>query len=266
GRRWLRRADAATTRLGVDPSAEARLDYIRGHLRLLAGDLDGAIVVFEPLRAAFEDHGDLLYASFTQSALGRAQLERGEGQRVVESFERALAQLEQVYGPQHRDVALAAYNLGQALLAHDPALAPALLERAVAIWTGAESPPARDLGRAHFALAQIELDAARFEPALEHARAAADLLAAALPADDIAHAEVAMLLATSYYFLGLAEPALAAYRAAVAGYSAAFGVEDVYTANFRVGLGWALLATGQRAEARAEFQAGLATIEAELGV
>ncbi|MFO7566345.1 MAG: serine/threonine-protein kinase [Enhygromyxa sp.] len=266
GRQWLRRAEAAAERLGVEPLDRARLDFVRGNLELLARELDAAIELLEPALAVFEDHGDLLHASFTASALGLALLDHGEERRAIELFERALRQREQVYGAHHPGVALAAYNLGRALLAERPELAPALLERAVEIWTTAESLPTRDLGLAHFALAQLALDQGRFAPALEHARAAAIVLHDTVPADDILHAEIAMLLATSHYFLGMGEEALVAYRQAVAGYSAAYGVDDVYTANFRVGLAWALLATGQVEEARAEFQAGLETIEAKLGV
>jgi tetratricopeptide (TPR) repeat protein len=266
GRAWLRRADAAATRIGVDPSTQARLDFIRGNLDLESKDIDAAVEVLTSAQATFEQRGDLLYASFAASSLGLALLERGEEQRAIELFERALEQRGQVYGSQHPDVALAAYNLAQALLGERPELALGLLERAVAIWSAAESIPTRDFGQTHFALAQLALNAGHFEQALVHAQAATKIFQEILPAEDVAHAETAVLLATSHYFLGQTDAAIAAWRRGVAGHVAAYGADDLYAANFRVGLGWALLAAGELDEARSEFVAGLAVIEGKLGV
>jgi tetratricopeptide (TPR) repeat protein/tRNA A-37 threonylcarbamoyl transferase component Bud32 len=267
GRRWLRRADASATRIGMEAIDEARLDYVRGNLYRIAKQPDAAIEQLEPALATFEAHDDRLYASHAASDLGIAVLlEGGEPDRALELFERALTHSEQVHGPRHPAVAMAAYNLGQAALeAGLPELARTLLERAVAIWAEADGLEARDAGRAHLALAQIALPESRLDAALEHARASAAAFDQSLAASDIEHAEAAAILATSHYFLGQFEPAVVEYRRAVAGYTEAYGPDDVYTANFRVGLGWALLAAGHVDEARAEFESGLATIESVSG-
>jgi tetratricopeptide (TPR) repeat protein len=266
GRQWLRRADAAATRLGGDPLSQARLDFIRGNLHLHGKHNDAAVEVLALAQGVFEERGDLLYASYTASSLGLALLDRGDEQRAIEMFTRALEQLEQVYGSYHPDVALAAYNLGQTLIAERPEIALQLLERAVEIWSAAESLPTRNVGQARIALAQLALEGGRFEQAREHAEAAATVFEELLPPEDVAHAEAAVVLATSCYFLADAEPAIAAWRRGVAGYSAALGADDVHTANFRVGLAWALLAADELEQARSEFTAGLAVIEANLGV
>ncbi len=267
GRRWLRRADASATRIGVDALDKARLDYVRGNLHLLAKQPDAAIEQLEPTLATFEANDDRLYASHTASALGIAMLlDDGRYDRALELFERALAHSVQVHGPRHPAVAMAAYNLGQAAIeAGQPELARTLFERAVGIWAQMDELEARDAGRAHFVLAQIALSEGRNEAALEHAQASATSFEQTLAAGNIEHADAAAALAMSHYFLGQSEPAITAWRRAVAGYTEAYGSDDVYTANFRVGLGWALLAAGRIDEARVEFESGLATIEVAAG-
>jgi tetratricopeptide (TPR) repeat protein len=264
-RRWLRRAKAAASRVGADPLTSAGLAAVRGNLSLRAEELDAAVAELERARALFEEQGDLLHASYATSNLGKALLERGDEQRAVAEFERALEQREQVYGPRHPELAWAAYNLGQVLVEAQPELARSLLERAVEIWSQAESQRPADLGRAQFVLAQFELDAGEFERALDHARAAALRFELSLPAGDVAHAEAATLIGTASYFLGRAEDAVVAHRQAVAGYAETYGADDVYTAFFRVALGWSLLAAGETDEARETFEAGREVIEAKIG-
>jgi hypothetical protein len=89
--------------------------------------------------------------------------------------------------PDHPDVALAAYNLGQTLIAEQPEIALQLLERAVEIWSAAESLPTRDVGQARIALAQLALEGGRFEQAREHAQAAATVFEQVVPPEDVAH-------------------------------------------------------------------------------
>ncbi|WAS89740.1 serine/threonine-protein kinase [Nannocystis punicea] len=272
GRQWLRRADAAAARVGLDAGTAARLDAIRGNLSLLAREFDAAVAQLRAAEAALVEQDDLLYASHAASNLGTALLERGEAGAAREAFARALAQRERVFGPRHPEVARAAYNLAQALRgtaragAEDhEALAGELMRRAVEIWEGTDEARTLDAGRAAFVLAQLELDAGRFERAVALAGRAEAVFAEALEPARIEHAEVAALLGTGHYFLGRAEPAIASLRRAVAGYAAAHGADDDHTASFRVALGWALLAGGEVAEARAELEAGRVAIEAEAG-
>ncbi|PCC74040.1 Serine/threonine protein kinase [Nannocystis exedens] len=271
GRRWLRRADAASARVGLDAGTAARLDAIRGDLSLLAREFDGAVEQLRAAEAALTDQGDLLYAAHAASSLGTALLERGEPAAAREAFERALGQRERAFGPRHPEVARAAYNLAQALRgsagagADHEALAGELLRRAVAIWAGTAEASSLDAGRAAFVLAQLELDAGRFERAVALAERAEAVFGAALEPARLEHAEVAALLATGHYFLGRPGPAIAGFRRAVAGYAAAHGADDPYTASFRVALGWALLAAGEVAEARTELEAGRAAIDGAAG-
>jgi tetratricopeptide (TPR) repeat protein/tRNA A-37 threonylcarbamoyl transferase component Bud32 len=270
GRRWLRRADAAAVRIGVEPLATARLDYARANLQLLTDDereRERGIELLELTASALEQRGDLMYASFAVSDLGTALLGRGQTQRALAAFERALALRVQVYGPRHPEVGLAAYNLGQATLeVGEFEHARPLLQRAVEIWGAGQSVGGLELGRAHVVLAQIELEAGRFERALEHAREAAESFGRSLGPTQIEHAEVAVLAATAHYFLAQPQQAVDAYRRAVAGYADAHGADDLYTGYYRVALGWALLAAGEVDAARGEFVAGRAVIEAKLGV
>ena len=268
GRRWLRRAEAASARVGLDALTTARLDFIRGNLERLAGRHDAAVEQLGRAEAALVHEGDLLHASYASSSLGLAQLERGRAEAALEAFERALAQRQRVFGPRHPEVAMAAYNLGQAVRSAAPAdvsrgeLAGTLLRRAVGIWTGTDEPHA---GRAALALAQLELDAGRFESALAQAREAEEAFRRALDPAAIEHAEVAAVRGTAAYFLGRPRPAITGFRRAVAGYAAVHGPDDVYTAYFRVMLGWSLLAAGELAEARSELEAGRAALEAHAG-
>ncbi|MBZ5713701.1 protein kinase domain-containing protein [Nannocystis pusilla] len=271
GRRWLRRADAASARVGLDAGTAARLDAIRGNLSLLAREFAVAVEQLRAAEAALTQQGDLLYASHAASNLGTALLEQGEAAAAREAFERALGQRERVFGPRHPEVARAAYNLAQAIRdstragADHEALAGVLLRRAVAIWAGTDEATSLDAGRAAFVLAQLELDAGRFEPAVTLAGRAEAVFRKILAPSRIEHAETAALLGTGHYFLGRPGPAIAAFRRAVAGYAAAHGADDPYTASFRVALGWALLAAGEVAAARVELEAGRAAIEAEAG-
>ncbi len=266
GRRWLRRADAAAVRIGLEPLVAARLDYVRGNLQLLAKEVEPGIELLERTAVALEQQGDLVYASYTVSDLGVALLGRGETQLALAAFERALALRSQVYGPRHPDVGWAAYNLGQAIL-ESGQMEPAqpLLERAVEIWQASGSVGGQELGRAHFILAQIEIESGRFERGLEQALTASELFEQALEPTRIEHAEVAVLVATAHYFLAQPQQAVDAYRRAVAGYVEVHGADDLYTGYYRVGLGWALLAAGEVDAARGEFAAGCAAIEAKLG-
>jgi len=271
GRQWLRRADAASARVGLDAGTAARLDATRGNLSLLARELDVAVEQLQAAEAALEAQGDLLYASHAASSLGTALLERGEADAALAQFERALAQRSRVFGPRHPEVAQAAYNLAQAIRgsagagAQHGALASVLLRRAVEIWADTDEAMTLDAGRAAFVLAQLELDAGNFERAVALAGDAEAAFRAVLEPARLEHAEVAALLGTGHYFLGKPRPAIAELRRAVAGHAAAHGTGDVYTASFRVALGWALLAAGEVAAARVELEAGRATIEAESG-
>ncbi len=271
GRQWLRRAEAASARVGLDAGTSARLDSIRGNLSLLARELDVAVEQLRAAEAALAEQGDLLYASHAASSLGTALLERGEADAALEAFERALAQRERVFGPRHPEVAQAAYNLAQAIRgsaragADHEALAGVLLRRAVEIWAGTDEAMTLDAGRAAFVLAQLELDAGHFERALGLARDAEAVFKKVLDPARIEHAEVAALLGTGHYFLGRPRPAILGFRRAVAGYAAAHGADDGYTASFRVALGWALLAAGELTQARVELETGRAAIEAGTG-
>lgn len=267
GRRWLRRAEAASAREGLDPRTTARLDHIRGNLSLLADDLDAAVEQLARAQLGLEREGDLLYASYACSNLGVARLERGETDEALGLFERALEQREQVFGPRHPEVARAAYDLAQAVRGSEHSaslgeLATALLQRAIEIWTTSGEGMTLVAGRAAFALAQLELDAGHYEAGLAHAQDAAAAFGRTLDPERIEHAEVAALLGTGHYFLAQPRAAVDAWRRAVAGYSAAHGIDDVHTAYFRVALGWALLAAGEIAQARAELEAGRDAIEA----
>jgi tetratricopeptide (TPR) repeat protein/tRNA A-37 threonylcarbamoyl transferase component Bud32 len=266
GRRWLRRADAAALRIGLEPLVAARLDYVRGNLQGLAKEVESGIELLERTAFALEQQGDLVYASYAASELGIALLGRGDTQLALAAFERALALRVQVYGPRHPDVGWAAYNLGQAIL-ESGQIEPAQpwLERAVEIWQASGSVGGQELGLAHFILAQIEIESGRFERGLEHALAASELFEQALEPTRIEHAEVAVLVATAHYFLAQPQQAIDAYRRAVAGYAEVHGADDLYTGYYRIGLGWALLAAGEVEAARGEFAAGRAAIEDKLG-
>jgi tRNA A-37 threonylcarbamoyl transferase component Bud32/tetratricopeptide (TPR) repeat protein len=267
GRRWLRRADAAAVRIGVDPLVSARLDYVRGNLLLLANEVELGIELLERTALQLEQQGDLVYASHAVSDRGVALLGQGQTQLALAAFERALALRVQVYGPRHPDVGWAAYNLGQATFEFGGSdEARPLLERAVEIWRVSGSVGQQELGRARFILAQLELDAGRFDRGLEHALEAGELFEQTLAPTRIEHAEVAVLVATAHYFLAQPQSAVDAYRRAVAGSLEVHGADDLYTASYRVGLGWALLAAGELEAARGEFAAGRATLEAKLGV
>jgi tetratricopeptide (TPR) repeat protein len=274
GRRWLRRADAAATRVGVDQLGAARLDYVRGNLHLLDNQLDAAIEQLEPALALFEradqDHQDPLFAAHTATALGMAVHAKGDRQRALELFGRSLALFERVHGPRHPDLAHAAYNLGQTSLeAGDTELAQAMLERAVEIWTHADELELHATGRAQLVLGQLALAEGRSADGLEYARTASTAFersASDTPGEvAIEQAEAASLIATAHYFLAEPEPAILAYRRAIRGYADAYGADDVYVAYFRVGLGWALLAAGQVEDARVEFESAYAVIEAKHG-
>lgn len=271
GRRSLRRAEAASSRLGLDAGTAARLDSIRGNLSLLADELDVAVEQLQTAEAALAEQGDLLYASHAASNLGTALLERGEVGAALAAFERALAQRERVFGPRHPEVAQAAFNLAQAIRgsaragADHEALAGVLLRRAVEGWAGTDAAMTLDAGRAAFVLAQLELDAGHFERAVALAHDAEAVFREVLDPAGIDHAEVAALLGTGHYFLGRPRPAIADFRRAVAGYAAIHGIDDRDTASFRVALGWALLAAGEVAQARVELEAGRAAIEADAG-
>ncbi len=266
GRRWLRRADAAAARIGIEPLTAARLDFVRGNLLLLDGDSNAAVAQLEAALAVLVDQDDTLHAAHASSALGLALLGRGDDQRALELFEQSLELSRQVYGARHPEVAAAAYDLGQAALeAEREPLARRMLEQAVNIWAEAPSIDPLDTGRAQLALAQFAQLEGRNEAALELALAAARTFEMAPLAGPADHAEAAVTAAASYYFMGETELAISAYRQAVAGYTEAHGADDLYTAYFRVALGWALLAAGRVDEARGELEAGLAVITSEAG-
>ncbi len=58
GRRWLRRAEAASARVGLEPRTEARLEFIRGNLLRLAGELDASLEALGRAHAALQREGE----------------------------------------------------------------------------------------------------------------------------------------------------------------------------------------------------------------
>ena len=266
GHRWLRRAEAAQSRVGAEPKAEASLALVHANLTLAADDFEAASTQLADVLATFEGQGSLLEASHASESLGRAWLERHDEGQALARFEQALALREQVYGPAHPAIARVAFKLGQvAYQAGRAGLARRLFERAIEIWSGAEELRSRDAGDALFLLAQIELWDSEFEAAIHHAQSAAGAFEQGLPAADIRHSEVAVLLATAHYFLGHAESSVEAWELGVAGYATAHGPDDSFTAVFRVGLGWAQLLAGQPEAARQAFTRGRAAIEITRG-
>ncbi|MFY0533584.1 tetratricopeptide repeat protein [Nannocystis pusilla] len=270
GRQWLRRADAASARVGLDASTAARLEATRGGLSLLAREFDLAVQQLRSAEAALTGQSDLLHASHAASNLGTALLERGEAGAAREAFERALEQRERVFGPRHPEVARAAYNLAQALRG------PPAPGRTTRRWPASCCAGRWRSGRAPTRRGPWTPGGRRSSwrsSSSTRAGSSGQWRWPRTPRRCSARSWGRRASSTRRWrrcwALGTTPRPSGAgggrFRRAVAGYAAAHGADDAYTASFRVALGWALLAAGEVAEARAELEAGRAAIEAEAG-
>ena len=264
GRRWLRRADAAATRVGIDELGAARLELVRADLELLDNQHQAALDLLEPLLPLFEARDQQLLAAETAKAIGTALLGRGDLQAAVRMFDRALGHAEAVYGPRHPDLGIAAYNLGQVTL--DAGLldeSRGLLERAVEIWSSSDASTARERGRAHLVLGQLALVEGHNHDVLAHGRAAAQAFERSPTVGDIEYTEAAALTGVALYYLGEFDEATLALHRAVEGYTAAYGADDAATSRYRLSLAWSLLGEGQHDEAAQAFEQALTTLQAK---
>ncbi len=263
GRSQLRRAESANERIGVAPLARSRLEFLRGKLAELEGDLEQAE---SALRAAL--------VSLEQSTNGAARLVRpaylshlakvvAELERADEGLalrERALAAAEAGFGPDHPEVAGYAFSLGQAMQAAGrDAEASAQLERAAESWLGGPGTPDPALGTALLSLTHVAITAEELDKASRHAHDAQRVLARSLPRDHQRHGDASMTLAVVADLQGDHEAALRAYGEAAEHYERSLGGQARILDDVRVNAGVALLELDRIDEARERFAAALSS-------
>ncbi|MEZ8222326.1 helix-turn-helix protein [Candidatus Fervidibacteria bacterium JGI MDM2 JNZ-1-D12] len=92
-----------------DEQAEARALFMLGNLRLLTGDLDGAIGALRLAQGLFERQGNIAYALACRQSIGRALLLMGHPEEAKTQFEQ-VAQSENWHNRWEATVAIAAVN------------------------------------------------------------------------------------------------------------------------------------------------------------
>jgi tetratricopeptide (TPR) repeat protein/predicted Ser/Thr protein kinase len=143
---WLRVADGAARRIGVDDYYALRLAQVGGIVDASSGNIGSAVASHDKALAIakriYESTDPTLLWEF-ESQDGVTLTRAFEYARAVPHFERALELREQVVGPEHPDVARVLSNLGECYRrSRDPRARPTL-ERALALREklfGPESP------------------------------------------------------------------------------------------------------------------------------
>jgi tRNA A-37 threonylcarbamoyl transferase component Bud32 len=201
----LHRAEVTQERLGPPSLAtQARLAFGRARVAELRDGPRAAEAGYrEALRLAREiESGDMPVYSNNLA-------------RVVESSDEALALRREAvafaqvhWGARHPRTARPTFDLGVALVAADLG-GEDELTAAVAIWTETHGQAHRNLGKAHFWLAWVAIQADALDVAEAHARTLADIQAEVLPERDPDRGEPEQLLATIEGLRGNHELALA---------------------------------------------------------
>jgi tetratricopeptide (TPR) repeat protein len=113
--RLARLAQAALTRAGGDPRWEAAILDIEAPIYGMEGRYQDALREFDRVLALSARHhlGDSLYSTFNN--LGGLYQVMGDHERALESYRRALAQVEAIKGDLHPDTAALEFNLGTVL-------------------------------------------------------------------------------------------------------------------------------------------------------
>jgi tetratricopeptide (TPR) repeat protein len=124
-----------------------------------------------------DPHAQTTTGQRSSSSLGTPWPEQGLRHAAVHAAEQA-------WGPEHPHTADFLYDLGEALLDHDPTAARAALERAIEIWTLAHTEPHPNLAWAHLALASLAFESDALDEAEQHARTCASIQAQTLAPDD----------------------------------------------------------------------------------
>jgi tRNA A-37 threonylcarbamoyl transferase component Bud32/tetratricopeptide (TPR) repeat protein len=269
GQRWLRRARAATTRLGRTASSEADLLRTEGELLRLGGDIPAARAKLEASLQALGASPDPDRPQTWRTLLSLASLMEasGDARGALGLYRDYATRIEARLGPDHPMVASAAYNIGKLLVATgDYDGARTQLERSVAVWRAAYGETHPDLAYSHVALEEVELTVGSLERARTHAEEALRIREATLPSD---HPDLGLaLLGVGAVALmqGDAKRAVGAYEASVAIHERSLGPKHPQTAIVRANLGEALLATGDGPGALQAATKALADLSARDGM
>ena len=255
----LRRAEAASERIGVDPLTRSRLEFLRGELAERSGDLVGAE---SAIRSALDelDELDSKGADLLRPAyLGHLATIVATSERPKEALglrRESLQAAEVGYGPQHPKSAVYAFALGQALQAeshYDEA--SALLERAASLWLNSPGTPDSSLGTALLSLSQSAITAENFDKADRYAKDARAIFARSLPEDEPEHGDASMLVAVAAERRGDPQAALQAFERAATQYERSLGKQAPILMNVRLNAAITLLKLERVGEARTHFEA-----------
>ncbi|MEM9459629.1 MAG: protein kinase [Myxococcota bacterium] len=276
----LRRATAASERVGIDRLVRSRLKYLRGQLAERSGNLAQAE---SDVRAALDEideldsrGADLLRPSYL-GYLAKLVAESGRPKEALDLRRESLQAAEAGYGPHHPKIANHAFALGQVLQAnHQYEEAAVMLERAASAWLSSPGTPDADLGTALLSLSQRAITAEDFDKADRYAKDARAIFTRSLPEDDPKQGDANMLMAVIAERRGDPKAALQAFERAATQYERSLGKQAPILMNVRLNAAITLLKLERIDEARAHFEAlligpadpivwsarvGLATIE-----
>ena len=269
GRRWLRRARAAATRVGMTDPVRADLLRTEGELDRLSGNIPAARAKLEEALSLIDASGGTNTPQQWRTLLSLATtLEvSGKPREALGPYREYLAHIESKLGAAHPSVASAAYNVGKLLVGvgeYDEARQS--LQRSIDVWRGAYGDTHPDLAYAHVALEEVELTVGSLEAARKHAEEALRIREATLPGN---HPDLGLaLLGVGAVALlqGDAKRAVAAYEESVRIHEASLRDDHPQTAIVRANLAEALVAAGDGPRALAQAEQAFRDLSARKGM
>jgi tetratricopeptide (TPR) repeat protein/predicted Ser/Thr protein kinase len=245
----LELAEAAWARSSVEPHTRSRLAYGHGRLAQQRGDRARA-------REHFREALALLAPSDPERpAYLDALAEIAEPDEQFELSKQALQSAEAVFGPEHPNTAVHAYNLGANELERGHRdQGTALLERAAGIWTQAHREPHPNLARAHLLLADAAMQAGELDRAEHHARTMATIQAESLPPEHADHGDPEMLLSRIAGLRGDRATALVHARSALQHYERSADPAAPHVLQMRLDIATSEAGLGELARAQAEYE------------
>jgi tetratricopeptide (TPR) repeat protein/predicted Ser/Thr protein kinase len=251
----LELADAAWSRVHADPRSRSQIAFGRGRVAQQRGELERAREHYrEALSLVGEDDPE------RHAYLG-SLAEVVETPQRIELREAALQTSERVFGPEHPNTALLAYQLGaEALERGDFERAASLLERAATIWMQAHREPHPNLARAHLLLASVAMQAGELDRAEHHARTMAAIQAQSLPSEHPDLGDPEMLLGRIAGLRDDSSEALDHLRAALGHYERGTDPAAPHVLQMRLDIAGYEIGLGELGRARTEIESVLALV------
>ncbi len=261
----LRRAEAATERLGTDELSGSRLEVMRAQRALLSGD---RVAAEAQLRAALRmldasEHSAVpLVRPGVLGRLAQVVLEEGRMDEGLTLLRESVRAAELGFGEDHPEVALQLFALGQALQAAGRDEAAAVpLARAVSLWADGPYETSPDVGQTELSRIQLAVNEGEIDQAEQWVREAEASFGRRLPPMHRRHGDLAMAEAVIAEQRGDGDRALAAFERAAEQYEQSLGPDASILGEVRLNLALIDLQLERFDDARRQLQAALAVGE-----